>query len=129
MKHITKKNIIRAIFILFLLYWSYRWGFIGAIIMPLPLAIICMFNFKWEQTMKVRVIGYDIYAEWFGEKMQEGKGVAIEDLSDKDFMEIYKRQNNKWEFNSLKEFQDEFNLDGGYAPMPNDSIIRFFENE
>lgn len=79
--------------------------------------------------MKVRVIGYDIYAEWFGEKMQEGKGVAIEDLSDKDFMEIYKRQNNKWEFNSLKEFQDEFNLDGGYAPMPNDSIIRFFENE
>ena len=48
MKHITKKNIIRALFILFLLYWSYRWGFIGAIIMPLPLAIICMFNFKWE---------------------------------------------------------------------------------
>ena len=62
MKHITKKNIIRALFILFLLYWSYRWGFIGAMIMPLPLAIICMFNFKWEQTMKYKVknIKYDM---------------------------------------------------------------------
>lgn len=35
------------IFLLFLGYWSYRWGFVGAMIMPIPIAIISILNYKW----------------------------------------------------------------------------------
>ena len=44
-------------------------------------------------------------------------------------MNMYKDSGSDWEFNSLKEFENEFNADGNYAPMPSEHIIRFFPNE
>lgn len=79
--------------------------------------------------MKIRVISYDAYADWYEEQMVEGKGKGLSELTDDDFMAIYKRSGNKWEFNSLKEFADEFNADGAYAPTPTSHIIHFFPNE
>lgn len=81
--------------------------------------------------MKVRVIRYDDYEEWYEEKFREGEGKGLTQLTDKDFMEIYNRFNkdSDWEFDSLQQFADEFNTDGAYAPTPSDHIIRFFPNE
>ena len=71
--------------------------------------------------MKVRVIRYDDYEEWYEEKFREGEGKGLTQLTDKDFMEIYNRFNTDCDW--------EFNTDGAYAPMPSDHIIRFFPNE
>ena len=81
--------------------------------------------------MKVRVIKYSDYEEWYEEKFGEERGKIPTQLTDAEFMEIYNRFNDDcdWEFNSLQEFADEFNTDGAYAPMPSDHIIRFFPNE
>ena len=81
--------------------------------------------------MKVRVITYDAYEEWYEEKFREGEGTGITQLTDKDFMEIYNRFNDDadWEFDSLEQFANEFNEDGAFAPMPSEHIIRFFPNE
>jgi len=79
--------------------------------------------------MKIRVISYDSYEDWYEEKFREGDGKPISELTDKEFMEIYNDAGGDWEFNSLKEFADEFNDDGAYAPTPSEHIIRFFPNE
>ena len=79
--------------------------------------------------MKVRVISYDSYEEWYEEKFREGEGKPISELTDKEFMDIYKRKGWRWEFDSLKDFADEFNSDGAYAPTPYSHIIRFFPDE
>lgn len=79
--------------------------------------------------MKVRVISYDSYEDWYEEKFREGEGKPLSELTDEEFMEIYQRGGADWEFNSLKEFADEFNADGPYAPTPSSHIIRFFPNE
>lgn len=79
--------------------------------------------------MKVRVISYDAYEKWYEEKMIEGKGKGLSELTNKDFMEIYKREGADWEFNSLEGFAREFNDDGAYAPTPASHIIRFFPKE
>lgn len=47
-KHFSKRNICMFIFLMFLFYWGYSWGFIGAMIMPIPIGIICLFNYKWD---------------------------------------------------------------------------------
>lgn len=79
--------------------------------------------------MKVRVISYDSYENWYEEKFREGKGKPLSELTDEEFMEIYRRSGADWEFNSLKEFADEFNADGPYAPTPSGHVIHFFPNE
>ncbi len=83
--------------------------------------------------MKIRVINYTAYEEWYEEKFREGNielvGKPLSELTDKEFMEIYKQSGTDWEFNSLKEFADEFNTDGAYAPTPSNHIIHFFPNE
>ena len=79
--------------------------------------------------MKVRVISYDSYEDWYEEKFREGEGKPLSELTDDEFMEIYQRSNTGWEFSSLKEFQDEFNNDGADAPTPNYHVIHFFPNE
>ena len=79
--------------------------------------------------MKVRVISYDSYEDWYEEKFREGEGKPLSELTDEEFMEIYRRSGADWEFNSLKEFADEFNSDGPYAPTPSGHIIHFFPNE
>lgn len=78
--------------------------------------------------MKIRVVSYDAYEEWYEEQMVEGKGKDISELTDADFMAIYERGGN-WEFDSLKAFENEFNADGAYAPTPTSHIIHFFPNE
>ena len=78
--------------------------------------------------MKIRVVNFDTYEECCEENLiAEGK--SLSELTDEEFMAIYKRSGNKWEFNSLKEFADEFNADGAYAPTPSSHIIHFFPNE
>ena len=77
--------------------------------------------------MVIRVVSYTAYEEWYEEKFVEGEGKGITQLTDKDFMEIYRRENNDWEFNSITDFCDEFNTDGPYAPTPSSHIIRFFD--
>lgn len=47
-KHITFGNIIRSVVIVLLIAWGYKWGFIGSMLFPLPMGIICIFNFKWD---------------------------------------------------------------------------------
>lgn len=79
--------------------------------------------------MKIRVINYDTYEKWHEEQMVEGKGKDISDLTDDDFMLLYQRDKAHWSFDSLKEFADEFNSDGPFAPTPEHHVIRFFENE
>ena len=79
--------------------------------------------------MKVRVISYDSYEDWYEEKFREGEGKPLSELTDEEFMEIYQRSGTDWEFNSLKEFADEFNSDGAYAPTPSSHVIHFFPNE
>lgn len=79
--------------------------------------------------MKIRVVSYNAYEEWYEEKMVEGKGKALSELTDKDFMEIYKKEGADWEFNSLEGFARVFNADGAYAPTPAYHVIRFFPNE
>ena len=39
--------------------------------------------------MKIRVISYDSYEDWYEEKFREGDGKPISELTDKEFMEIY----------------------------------------
>ena len=46
-KYITLRNILMVFFLMFLCYWGYKWGFIGAMIMPIPIGIITLFNYKW----------------------------------------------------------------------------------
>ena len=79
--------------------------------------------------MKVRAITYYSYEHWYEEKFREGEGKPLFELADEEFMEIYRRSGADWEFNSLKEFADEFNSDGPYAPTPSGHIIHFFPNE
>lgn len=79
--------------------------------------------------MKIRVVSYNAYEEWHEEKMAEGKGKGLSELTDKDFMEIYKKNGTDWEFDSFRAFADEFNSDGPFAPTPYAHIIRFFPNE
>ena len=79
--------------------------------------------------MKVRVIDYSDYEEWYEEQLREGKDVPIEELTDEQFMHIYQLSHTDWEFKSLQEFTEEFNTDGPSAPMPSEHIIRFFPNE
>lgn len=78
--------------------------------------------------MKVRVISYDSYEDWYEEKFKEGNGKDISELTDEEFMEIYNGAGEKWEF-SLEGFAREFNIDGPYAPTPSYHIIHFFPNE
>lgn len=79
--------------------------------------------------MKIRVITKYWYEDWCEEKFREGESKSLSKLTDKEFMEIYQRSDTVWEFNSIKEFQDEFNYGGIYAPIPFRHIIRFFPNE
>ena len=79
--------------------------------------------------MKIRVIDYSTYEEWYEEQMVEGKQKNLSQLTDADFMHLYNQEDRDWEFDSIKEFVDELNTDGPYAPMPSNHIIRFFENE
>lgn len=79
--------------------------------------------------MKIRVISYSTYEEWYEEQMIEGKQKNLSQLTDADFMHLYNQEDRDWEFDSIKEFVDEFNADGPYAPTPSNHIIRFFENE
>lgn len=79
--------------------------------------------------MKIRVISYNAYEDWYEEKFREGDGKPISELTDKEFMEIYNDEGRDWEFDSLQAFADEFNDDGAYAPTPSNHIIRFFPNE
>lgn len=46
-RHITPKNTLMGLWIAFCLYWAYRWGIAGVII-PLPIAILCALDFKWD---------------------------------------------------------------------------------
>ena len=75
--------------------------------------------------MVIRVINYSTYEEWYEEKFVK----SLTQLTDKEFMDIYNREGNDWEFSSIKDFCDEFNTDGPYAPTPSSHIIRFFPNE
>lgn len=79
--------------------------------------------------MKVRVITYDTYEKWYEEQWAKGNGKGISELTDSDFMKLYKREDSDWCFDSLEEFVEEFNQDGAYAPTPSHHIIRFFPNE
>lgn len=79
--------------------------------------------------MVIRVASYTTYEEWYEEKFVEGEGKPITQLTDEDFMELYNREGGDWEFSSIKDFCDEFNTDGPYAPTPSSHIIRFFPNE
>lgn len=76
--------------------------------------------------MKIRVISFDEF-EYFCEDM--GIDMDVDELTDEQFMNIYKDSNTDWEFDSFKEFEDEFNKDGANAPTPTWHIIRFFPNE
>ena len=76
--------------------------------------------------MKIRVIDYSEF-ENFCEDL--GIEMSVTQLTDEQFMNIYKDSNTDWEFNSLGEFENEFNEDGAYAPTPSNHIIRFFPNE
>lgn len=76
--------------------------------------------------MKIRVINYSEF-ENFCEDL--GIDISLHELTDEQFMNIYNDAGGDWEFNSLKEFADEFNADGPYAPTPSSHIIRFFPNE
>lgn len=79
--------------------------------------------------MVIRVISYTAYEVWYEEKLVEGEEKSLTQLTDKDFMEIYNREDADWEFSNIKDFCDEFNTDGPYAPTPSSHIIRFFPNE
>lgn len=79
--------------------------------------------------MVIRVVSYTAYEEWYEEKFVEDEGKSLTQLTDKEFMDIYNREGNDWEFSSIKDFCDEFNTDGPYAPTPSSHIIRFFPNE
>jgi hypothetical protein len=79
--------------------------------------------------MVIRVVNYSTYEEWYEEKFGEGEGKSLTQLTDKDFMELYNREETFWAFDNLKDFCDEFNTDGPYAPTPSSHIIRFFPNE
>lgn len=79
--------------------------------------------------MKIRVVNYTEYEKWYEEKFREGNVRPLSELTDDEFMEIYQQSGTDWEFNSFKEFADEFNADGPYAPTPSSHIIRFFPNE
>lgn len=77
--------------------------------------------------MKIRVIDYSEF-----ENFCEDLGIDIfpvSQITDEQFMNMYNDAGGDWEFNSLKEFADEFNDDGAYAPTPSEHIIRFFPNE
>ena len=76
--------------------------------------------------MKVRVIDFDEFAAYC-EKM--GIDTEVNDLTDEQFMDIYNWCGTGWEFGSLKDFENEFNNDGNYAPTSTNHLIRFFENE
>ena len=76
--------------------------------------------------MKIRVIDNSDWENYCEENNLE---MGVCQLTDKQFMEIYEEAGNDWEFDSLKEFENEFNEDGNYAPMPSEHIIRFFPNE
>ena len=76
--------------------------------------------------MVVRVITLNDFED-FCEDM--GLDIYEDELTDEQFMNIYNDANNGWEFKSLREFENEFNADGAYAPTPNSHIIKFFPNE
>lgn len=75
--------------------------------------------------MKVRVIKFSDFEDYCE---KNGLDIGIHELTDNQFMEIYKEGGN-WEFNSLEAFACEFNADGAYAPTPESHIIRFFPND
>ena len=79
--------------------------------------------------MKIRVVSNYWYEDWYEEKFREREGKPLSELTDEEFMEIYQRSDTVWEFDSLKEFADEFNYGGIYAPSPSHHIIHFFPNE
>lgn len=76
--------------------------------------------------MVIRVIRYYDWEDWCEENNIE---MGVCQLTDEQFMKIYNWSGTDWEFDNIKDFCDEFNTDGPYAPMPSDHIIRFFENE
>lgn len=76
--------------------------------------------------MKVRVITFNGFEEFRDKNELE---IGIHELTNEQFMEIYKKEGADWEFNSLEGFACEFNADGAYAPTPANHIIRFFPNE
>ena len=76
--------------------------------------------------MKIRVIDYSDWEDWCESKNIE---MGVCQLTDEQFMEIYNASESSWEFNSLREFENEFNEDGAYAPTPTNHVIRFFPNE
>ena len=76
--------------------------------------------------MKVRVITFNGFEEFCDKNELE---IGIHELTNEQFMEIYKKEGADWEFNSLEGFACEFNADGAYAPTPANHIIRFFPNE
>ena len=75
--------------------------------------------------MKIRVIDFSDF-ENFCEDL--GIDIHLNGLTDEQFMNIY-NEDGGWEFQSLKEFEEEFNTDGPYAPVPDTHVIRFFPNE
>ncbi len=79
--------------------------------------------------MKIRVVSNYWYEDWYEEKFRDREGKPLSELTDEEFMEIYQRSDTVWEFDSFKEFADEFNYCGIYAPSPSHQIIHFFPNE
>ena len=47
-KHITIKNVLRALVIIFLIILSFILGIMGIGLIPLFIAIISIFDFDWE---------------------------------------------------------------------------------
>lgn len=76
--------------------------------------------------MRIRVIAFSDFENFCEEQKIS---IGITELTDEQFNQIYQQSGQDWEFHSLKDFADEFNTDGPFAPLPSDHIIRFFPNE
>lgn len=78
--------------------------------------------------MIIRVIPFEAYDEYFEKKginVYEDPEYSIENISDEQFMEIY-RQSDFWEFNSIAAYVNAFNSDDCFAPLPGNHFIRVF---
>lgn len=51
--------------------------------------------------MKIRVIDYSTYEEWYEEQMVEGKQKNLSQLTDADFMYLYNQEDRDWEFDEI----------------------------
>ena len=78
--------------------------------------------------MRVRVITLEAFDEYCERNSCDWD---FDRPTEEQFMQIYNASGDDggWEFDSLEEFECEFNEDGPYAPTPSNHIIMFFPNE